>query len=209
MISPFAILIILIALTMGLIAFVIIKPSITLDRGGKMLAFLALFLLPVLVGWMGTNEHIESSKKTEFCLSCHVMADHGKSLYVDDKEFVPANHFQNNLVPHDKACYTCHTDYTVYGDVNAKFRGLKHIYVYYLGRIPTTLKLYSSYKNRECLRCHEGMRRFEESQYHNRYATMLTSIKSNKLSCLTSNCHDVIHNVKELNDVEFWRAAVQ
>src|SRR5262249_10483723 len=28
----------------------------------------------------------------------------------------------DNLVPRDQACYTCHTDYTMYGDVNSKTR---------------------------------------------------------------------------------------
>ena len=209
MVTSTSILITLIVISSALIIDVILKPSITSHRSGKILAFVALCILPLLVGFLGASEHLERSKKTAFCLSCHVMEDYGKSLYVDDKEYVPANHFQNNRIPRDKACYTCHTDYTMYGDVNAKLRGLRHLYVQYIGTIPDTLKLYSPYNNRECLHCHEGARSFVENPHHSETPTMLASITSNQLSCISSGCHDVIHNVHELNGVEFWKGSAQ
>ena len=33
---------------------------------------------------------------------------------------------------------------------------------------------------------------------------MKDSLKSNAISCITSGCHDVIHDVKNLANVEFW-----
>ncbi len=199
----------LVFISVGLIAFLIFKPSVTVDRGGKILAFVALFVLPLLTGFIGLTEHTERSKSTEFCLSCHVMNDHGKSLLVDDKEYIAAIHFQNNLVPRDKACYTCHTDYTMYGDLNAKLRGLNHLYAQYVGKTPDTLKLYSAYNNRECLQCHEGARSFEESAAHIQDASMFASMKSNDLSCMTSGCHDVVHDVNDLEDMDFWEGAMK
>ena len=209
MITPILILAALIVVSISLILFVISKPSITAGPGGKILAFIALFILPVLVGFVGISEHLERSKRTEFCLSCHVMTDYGKSLYVDDKEYVAASHFQNNQIPRDKACFTCHTDYTMFGDSKAKLRGLRHLYVQYIGTIPDTLTLYTPYNNRECLHCHEGARKFEESGYHKQNPTMLASMKSSALSCLTSGCHDVIHNAHGLNDAELWKGVSQ
>lgn len=200
-----AVLVILIVLAIGIIASIIIKPSVATNGGGKMLAFLGLFLLPVLAGWMGVSEHLERSKTTGFCLSCHVMTDYGKSLYVDDNEYVPAAHFQNNRIPRDKACYTCHTNYTMYGGANDKLRGMQHLYVYYFGTISKPLKLYTPFDNRECLHCHEGARTFEESEHHHKEPTTLAAIKQNKLSCTYSYCHDVIHNVNELKDADFWK----
>ena len=191
----------LVMLTGALILYLVLKPSATADRGGRVLAFVALFILPSFVLFFSSSEHIERAKTTDFCLSCHVMDDYGKSLFVDDEEYVPAKHFQNNLVPHEKACYTCHTDYTMFGDMAAKLRGLKHIYVQYLGTIPDTLRLYTAYNNRECLHCHEGARSFEESPWHN--------VEMNELSCMTSGCHDAIHGVHELNNVVYWKEAGQ
>ena len=31
-------------------------------------------------------------------------------------------HFQNKRIPADHACYTCHSDYTMFGDVDDKIR---------------------------------------------------------------------------------------
>ena len=133
------------------------------------------------------------------------MEQYGKSLYVDDKEFIPAVHYQNHRIPHDMACFTCHTEYTMYGDYAAKLRGLRHIYYQYIGGIPDTIKLASKFNNRECLHCHEGARSFEEQPMHISTPTFMDSIKRNEISCTSSGCHDVIHNVKEINKQTFWK----
>lgn len=190
-----------------LIAWLTIRPSITGTRGGKMLAFVALLIFPILAGGMGVNEHIHHSKTTNFCLSCHVMEDYGKSLHVDDRSFVPAIHFQNNLVPRDNACFTCHTDYTMFGDANAKLRGLKHVYAYYIGKPSNPIKLYTPYNNRECLHCHLGARSFEESEAHSKDAEIMARMKNNQLGCTTSGCHNIVHNVQQLKEATFWKEA--
>ena len=71
---------------------------------------------------MGFALHLEHAKSTEFCVSCHVMEPYGTSLHFDDLDYLPASHFQNNLVPREKACYTCHTQYTMFGDVRRQAR---------------------------------------------------------------------------------------
>jgi len=103
------------ALSIVLGVFVVLRPGVTRVRDGRVLAFLALFLLPLMAVWAGVSRHMEHAKTTEFCLSCHTMEDYGRSLYVDDRSYLPAAHFQNNRVPRDRACYTCHTDYTMFG----------------------------------------------------------------------------------------------
>jgi cytochrome c-type protein NapC len=181
-------------------------PEVTRQRAGKMLAFFPLFLLPVAAGGLGGWHHLDQSKSTEFCLSCHVMSDHGKSLLIDEPAFLPASHFQNRRVPPSQACYTCHTDYTMFGDLTAKWRGLRHVYVYYLGNVPkpSEIKLYRSYSNRECLHCHEGARSFEEGQIHNADPSIMTGIKADQMSCISSGCHDLVHSVGQLGDHKFF-----
>lgn len=187
------------------ISLLIFKPVITSSSTGKMLVFIAFFILPIAITAMGTERHLEQAQKTEFCLSCHEMEAHGKSLYVDDRGLVPAVHFQNNRIPRDKACYTCHTDYTMFGNINAKMRGLKHLYVHYFKTPPQTLKLYERYNNRECLYCHAGARSFEEGATHNQDPATLPRIRTNELSCLSSDCHGSAHRVDQLNTMEFWQ----
>ncbi len=184
-----------------------LRPEITEARGGKILAFVALCVFPVLSIWAGLQAQIERSTSTQFCLSCHVMADFGKSLYVDDKSFIPGAHFQNNFVPRDHACFTCHTDYTMFGDYKAKWRGVHHVLVQYFGKIPkpADIKLYTPYNNRECLHCHAGARSYEEASSHHKTPDMLALAASNQLSCTSSNCHDIVHNVGDLGDAAFWK----
>ncbi len=116
-------------------------------------------------------------------------------------------HFQNHLVPQDRACFSCHTDYTMYGGFSAKLRGLRHVYVQYLGTVPQTVKLYTPYNNRECLHCHAGARSFEEGATHTADAETFARIKSNQLSCTSSGCHELVHNVVGLKDAKFWKAS--
>ena len=207
MISPTTILYLFIGLSLFLVLAVAAKPEITSTRGGKILAFLAFFVFPLLSASLGVSEQVERSKTTQFCLSCHVMQNYGKSLTLDDHSHIPAVHFQNHLVPQDRACFTCHTNYTMYGDFSAKLRGLRHVYVQYLGTVPQTVKLYTPYNNRECLHCHAGARSFEEGAVHTADPETFAQIKSNQLSCTSSGCHDMVHNVSGLKDAEFWKGS--
>ena len=186
---------------------VAMRPQLTRGSGGKALAFLALFVLPIAGGWVGFNQHMQAAESTQFCLSCHVMAPYGRSLYVDDPSYVPAVHYQNRLVPREDACYTCHTDYTLFGTVQSKWRGLHHIYVEYLGHIPAPDKihLYTPFNNRECLYCHLGARPFEEEPSHNKQPGEMARIKDNQLSCMSSGCHDTVHAIDSLSQASFWK----
>jgi cytochrome c-type protein NapC len=190
----------LVLVTIALVSLVVLRPSLVAARGGKILAFLSLFLLPLLVTGLGASAQLEHSKSTQFCLSCHVMAPYGKSLLIDDPAYVPARHYQNNRVPRDQACFTCHTNYTMFGDYKAKLRGLRHVYVNYLGTIPKEIKLYDPYNNRECLHCHGGARTFEENDVHQ---PIRSDLAKNTTSCL--ECHDKVHDVHGLALVKLWK----
>ena len=207
---PPTILIVALALLSAvLVAVVTFRPGLTLTRGGKILAFLVLFLLPVFVLAMGVDNQIERSKSTSFCLSCHVMEPFGQSLRVDDPAYLAAAHFQNHRVPPDEACYTCHTNYAMFGSFKAKLGGLRHIYVFYLTKppAPENIRPHEPFHNRECLHCHLGARSFEQGAVHNADPDTLPAVKSNKLSCISSGCHETVHNVAHLKDVKMWNGA--
>jgi cytochrome c-type protein NapC len=206
MISPQTLILFLFALSAGLILLLILRPSLTANRNGKILAFVTLFALPILCAFVGTSAQLERSKETSFCLSCHIMEPYGRSLHVDDLHYVPAAHFQNHRIPTEQACYTCHEDYVLYGGIRAKWRGLHHVYVQYLGKPMNPIRLYVPYNNRECLHCHLGARSFEASPTH---TALHEDIVSNQTSCLTSGCHDTVHNVAGLDKVKFWNGVTQ
>ena len=197
----------LLAVSAVLLLFLAVRPGVTRDRGGRILAFMGLFALPSLAMAVGFGAHVEQSKRTEFCLSCHIMEPYGRSLRIDDSEYVPAGHFQNARIDRDEACFTCHTTYALYGDIKAKIGGLRHLAVNYLGAKPDTIQLYKPYNNRECLHCHAGARSFESDDAHAETDTTMAALKANRLSCLSSGCHDLVHDVRNLSQLEMWKAA--
>ena len=202
---PTAVVLALLAMTVAFVALIVARPEITMARGGKILGFLALFVFPAFAGMLGFQNHLERSKQTSFCLTCHLMEPYGKSLYVDDSSYLPAAHFQNSRIPRENACFTCHTSYTMYGTERDKMRGLVHLYKYYIGHPANPIRLYEPFNNRECLHCHAGARSFEQGAVHTADAQTMADIKSNKLSCVSSGCHDTIHNVAQQNKVKFWK----
>lgn len=191
---------ILIAITILFVAYILFRPSLMGTTGGKLLVFGFLFVLPLLTAISGGYHHLEHAKETTFCLSCHIMHPYGKSLLVDSDVSLPALHYQKRLVPRDQACYTCHTNYTMFGGVKSKMHGLRHVWIYYFGKPANPIHLYEPYNNRECLHCHDGARPFEENPVHSD-PDLMAELKSNKTSCLT--CHDTAH-IKDTN-VKYWK----
>ena len=186
---------------------IVVRPEITVTRAGKIVAFGVLFFLPLFSLAVGMDNELERSKSTAFCLSCHIMDSYGKSLHIDDPTYLAGAHFQNHRVPADQACYTCHTNYAMFGTFKAKFGGLRHLYVFYLKKmpLPEDIKLLEPFNNRECLHCHLAARSFEQGATHNADPATLPAIKANTLSCISSGCHEVVHNVGRWGDnVKFW-----
>ena len=191
-----------------LIGIIAARPSLTATRGGKIMAFMVFLFLPILCAAMGVSSELERSKTTRFCLSCHIMEPYGQSLRVDDPSYLAGAHFQNHRVPADEACYTCHTNYAMFGSFKAKLAGLRHVYIFYLTKppAPENIKLHEPYNNRECLHCHLGARSFEQGAVHNADPDLLLAVKANKLSCVSSGCHEVVHNVATLAKAKMWSA---
>ena len=190
---------VLTALCLALMGLILFRPQILRHTPGKVLALVVFLPLPLMVTWVGGNEHLEHSKSTEFCNTCHMMEDYGKSLFIDDTDYLPAWHYQNNFIPRDKACFTCHTSYTMYGDFQAKMTGQRHVWVYLRGPEPKRIELYEDYNNRECLHCHGGARIFENGEMH---VDILDELRSNETSCL--ECHEWIHGIEGINEHELW-----
>ena len=193
------VLIALVVLTIVLAGVFLVRPSITAGVTGKILAFIGLCVLPALCMGTGMSFHMQRSQQTAYCISCHSMESHGQSLYVLDTNYIPAQHFQNHLVPPNQACYTCHTDYTMYGPLKDKLKGLRYLYMEYVSTPPKTIHLDGTYSNLQCLHCHAGMRTFDENITH---TAIMGSLTTNQISCIS--CHDMIHNASEVGHLKMW-----
>jgi len=195
------VLITLVVLTIVLAGVFLVRPSITAGPTGKILAFIGLCVLPALCIGTGMSFHMRRSQQTAYCISCHSMQSHGQSLYVLNQNYIPAQHFQNHLVPPNQACYTCHTDYTMYGPVKDKLKGLRYVYMEYVSSPPSTIHLDGQYSNLQCLHCHAGTRDFEANLNH---MAPMGSLETNQISCISSGCHATIHNASEVSHLEMW-----
>lgn len=168
-------------------------------RWGRIALLVAVALLPLAASLGALRAGVAESSRTRFCLQCHEMGDHGRSLFVDDRRALAAVHYQNRLVDRDKACYACHTDYALFGDVKAKMNGLKHVWVHYFGTVPEKFELYKPYPNYNCLHCHEDARRYVENAVH---APILPKLSAGETSCLT--CHTTTHDLAAARARELW-----
>ena len=158
-----------------------------LSRVGRVsFASVVFAIFPGLWGSAILIQGMNQMKEVDFCGSCHLMDPYLASLEVADEESIPAIHFQNNWVPQKTACYDCHSEYTMYGDVKAKLNGLKHVFVNYTNPPKGDIELYQPYQNRDCLHCHGPAKSFMETHEDD-----LEDIHSGEFSCL--ECHDVGH----------------
>ena len=186
---------------LALLLILLRRPGLMGVAGGRVLGFLAILVLPIAAFSTGLGQHVERSKRTEFCVSCHVMEPYGRSLRIDSADHLPAQHFQNARVDSELACFVCHTNYTMFGDLQAKITGIRHVWVNYLGTIPDELTLYQPYQNRECLYCHGEARFFSEGLH----GEMRPELDSNEISCL--ECHSLAHDVDQLGTLDMWDGA--
>ena len=198
---------IIVSLAVGLVIVVLLRfgaePLVT-NRWGRIALLVGLVALPLLTSTASVSYGIRESSTTRFCLSCHEMQDHGKSLFVDNPRALAATHYQNRLIDRESTCYACHADYGLFGDVKAKLDGLRHVWVHYLGKVPDKLALYRPYKSANCLHCHEDGRRFQEAVAHR---PILSELSSGSRSCLS--CHVVAHDRDSVAAQRFWQAGVR
>jgi cytochrome c-type protein NapC len=168
---------------------------------GRVVLLVGLLALPVLLSAANFSTGVHQSSRTQFCLSCHEMRDHGKSLFVDDKQALAAFHYQNRLVDRETVCYSCHKDYAMFGDVKAKLNGLRHVWAHYVTGVPKKIELYKPYPNSNCLHCHDDARSFVDGVAHQ---PVLAALTSGSMSCLT--CHRVAHDLAKVEANDFWQA---
>ena len=122
------------------------------------------------------------------------MEAYRESLHIEDPRFLPAAHYQNRRVPVDRACYTCHTNYMMFGGVDDKLRGVRHVWHAVWGTVSDPVELYEPFGNRACLACHQGARSYEEAAAHARFLADLREGARSRVMC-----HNLVHEVAQLD----------
>jgi cytochrome c-type protein NapC len=168
---------------------------------GRLLLLAGIAVLPLAVSTGGLAVGVVKSSHTDFCLSCHEMTPYGQSLFVDSRDSLVALHYQDRLLDRDYACYVCHKDYAMFGDVKTKLNGLRHVWTHYLGEAPERIELFAPYPNGNCLHCHDDSRRYLEVAVHQ---AMAAELQADERSCLS--CHRGAHDHEAVEAGEFWQA---
>jgi len=154
----------------------------------KELLVLPLVVLPVAIVFLGYSHGIESSKHVEFCGSCHVMGPYLADLRNPESDSLAATHYKNRYI-HDHQCYTCHSDYGMFGTVQAKMAGMGHVVRQVTGAYELPLKIAAPYPNVRCLGCHGESQKFQRSEGHPKEDR--AKLLSGETSCL--ECHGPPH----------------
>ena len=159
-----------------------------LPPGRKELMILPLVVLPLAIVFLGYSYGIERSKDVEFCGSCHVMEPYLADLQNPESDTLAATHYKNRYIQ-EHHCYTCHSDYGMFGTLQAKMAGVGHVARHLTGAYSLPLKIAHPYPNQRCLACHGESQKFQKSEGHPKED--LPKLLSGETSCI--DCHGPPH----------------
>ena len=151
---------------------------------------LAALLLPIGAYAFASLHMIEGSKQVTFCGSCHVMTPILESLKSNDGS-IAATHYARGLVPHDQACFTCHSGYGIWGGIDAKRAGVMHMVRTVTGRYALPIKMHGAFDIDSCLGCHAFAPSFRAVEAH-QDPDLQKQLLGRELSC-TGVCHAAAH----------------
>ncbi len=172
----------------GLIAYVLLfrrRQLATLQS--KWMLFVGVCVLPVPVMVLSTAVGMEQAKAVSFCQSCHVMKTFVADMEDHGSNRLAAVHFKNRYIQRYH-CYICHTDYGLFGTVEAKVSGLSHIWKETTGSYSLPIKVRQPYRFTICLDCHAGSVKFDRHKEH--HAIVERTIRG-EIGCTA--CHGSSH----------------
>lgn len=152
---------------------------------------LTVFIWPPLQLELSVH-HLNQSKEVAFCASCHEMDLHVKDVTHRKSRSLASKHMRRSWI-NDHPCYTCHTNYTLFGPVEAKLKGLVHMGAALFQEVEEAdIELYQQpYPDVNCLQCHDN-ERFDKEEDHE-------DIDPDE-RCV--DCHDNIHKIKKAKKLD-------
>jgi nitrate/TMAO reductase-like tetraheme cytochrome c subunit len=164
------------------------------------LASTVMLLLPVFTYVLGDLLVLEESKSVRFCGSCHQTMSPVVQAMRSDGETLSAVHYQTGAVSHAEACYECHSGYGIWGTVDAKMAGVKHMIHTVTGNFDFPLKHHGTFDISSCLSCHAAAKPFRKAETH-RDEGIQQALLSGAMGC-TGVCHPAAHPESALNGAQ-------
>lgn len=148
------------------------------------LLLFGVVVFPGMTLLLGAERAMDDAKRPSFCGSCHVMQHWANDLVDPQSKTLAAVHYQNRYILEDQ-CYTCHSDYTMFGPLQAKLGGMRHLWYYATGTYKLPLKIREPYHIANCLHCHGEAKVFRDA-----HPDIDDQIEAG-MSCL--DCHSPVH----------------
>ena len=139
---------------------------------------------------------MEQSKSVEFCNSCHVMDPFLDDMRDVESDNLAAAHFKHRYIQREH-CYRCHTNYGIFGTMEAKLAGLGHVWMEATGTYELPIEINKPYNYAICLDCHGQAVRFVSEEMH---GETLDDVLAGEGTC--SDCHEMAHPERETRSTE-------
>lgn len=162
----------------------------------KWMLFFGLCVMPLPVLFLSNAVGLEQSKDLSFCQSCHVMQPFLSDMKDPDSDLLAARHYRNRLIQKEQ-CWTCHSDYGIFGTAQAKLGGLHDVYLYLTDAYELPIQLRQPYNFTICLGCHGESARFQQEQMHE---DLVPDVVSGDIAC--TDCHEMAHPERETRSTE-------
>jgi nitrate/TMAO reductase-like tetraheme cytochrome c subunit len=149
------------------------------------LLLFALVVFPSMAMFLGLGRAMDDAKRPEFCGQCHIMQPWMNDLKDPESDTLAAIHYKNRYILEDQ-CYTCHSDYTMFGPARAKLAGVNHLVRYVTGAYELPLHTRVPYNVANCAHCHAEAKVFRDA-----HTDVIEDLKSGEATCL--DCHAPAH----------------
>ena len=180
-------------LVTALAAIALIAWTLVVHRGrlaafrARLLLFIGVCCIPFPAMLMSTAVGLEQSKAIGFCNSCHLMGAFVQDMQDPQSRSLSAVHFRNRYIQ-EEHCYSCHTDYGLFGTFEAKVGGLRHVWSEAVGSTRRVVRPKTNYRFTICLNCHGQSSKFIERKEH---AGVVQKTLAGESAC--TECHHKSH----------------
>lgn len=176
----------------GLIGYVFIfrRRQLTTIASQWML-FVGVCIMPLPVMVLSTAVGMDQAKDVTFCQHCHVMRPFVDDMKNPASDRLAAVHYKNRYIQRDH-CYICHTDYGLFGSMEAKLSGVGHVWRESAGTYTVPVQIARPYRFTICLDCHAQSAKFDAIPEHK---DLVAKTVRGEERC--TSCHELSHPARD------------